>query len=33
MYILVGKTPHRLPAAHDPVLGKALLTSAGTGTP
>ena len=32
MYILVDTTPYRLPAARSPVLGRALLTSAGTGT-
>ena len=32
-YILVGTTPHRLAAARGPVLGRALLTSAGAGTP
>ena len=33
MYILVGTTQHCLSAARCPVLGRALLTSAGAGTP
>ena len=33
MYMLMGTTTHRLPAARSPVLGRARLTPVGAGTP